>query len=107
MNKCKDCGAEMNEGEASVFTICDACWDKVFPEKKEQEPIGFIIENYVNSKWVIDRNRKLYESEKRAKEAMESINSYLNKIVFKSSGRSVKDFLSRITPLYTKGGENG
>ncbi len=28
--KCKDCGAEMNEGEAKTFTCCDECWDKSY-----------------------------------------------------------------------------
>jgi len=33
--KCNDCGAEMNEGEASVFTCCDKCWDKHYARPKE------------------------------------------------------------------------
>ena len=25
---CRECGSEMNEGEAKTFTCCDKCWDK-------------------------------------------------------------------------------
>jgi len=27
-DKCSDCGAPMNEGEAKTFTCCDSCWEK-------------------------------------------------------------------------------
>ena len=29
---CTDCGAELNEGEAKTFSVCDACWDKHYRE---------------------------------------------------------------------------
>jgi len=43
---CADCGAEMNEGEAKCFTVCDPCWDahvalsadsRVPPEQRKNE----------------------------------------------------------------------
>jgi len=27
-NSCTECGAELNEGEAKTFTVCEDCWDK-------------------------------------------------------------------------------
>lgn len=27
---CRDCGTAINAGEAKVFGVCDACWDKVY-----------------------------------------------------------------------------
>jgi NMD protein affecting ribosome stability and mRNA decay len=29
--RCVDCGAELNDGEATVFTVCDECWRKHYP----------------------------------------------------------------------------
>lgn len=29
---CNDCGAEMNEGEAKTFTVCDSCFDKHYSQ---------------------------------------------------------------------------
>jgi hypothetical protein len=29
---CVDCNAEMNEGEAKTFTVCDDCWAKSYPQ---------------------------------------------------------------------------
>lgn len=31
--KCADCGDPLNEGEAKCFTVCDACWEKVYPRR--------------------------------------------------------------------------
>lgn len=39
---CNDCGVELDEGEGSVFTCCDECWDKHY--KKQQR--GMIIKKY-------------------------------------------------------------
>jgi predicted nucleic acid-binding Zn-ribbon protein len=29
--RCKDCGAPLDDGEGSVFTVCSPCWDKIHP----------------------------------------------------------------------------
>ena len=29
-HKCKDCGTELNEGEAKCFTVCDHCWNNAY-----------------------------------------------------------------------------
>lgn len=34
---CKDCGVEMNEGEASAFTCCEVCWDKHYKNQSPKE----------------------------------------------------------------------
>jgi hypothetical protein len=31
---CDDCGDMLNDGEASNFTVCDACWDKHYNQRQ-------------------------------------------------------------------------
>ena len=37
-HKCSDCGAAMNDGEAKVFTCCEACWDKHYHPAASRVP---------------------------------------------------------------------
>lgn len=34
---CKDCGTEMDEGEAKTFTCCEVCWDKHYKNQSPKE----------------------------------------------------------------------
>lgn len=34
---CKDCGTEMDKGEASAFTCCEVCWDKHYKNQSPKE----------------------------------------------------------------------
>ena len=36
---CDDCGVELNEGEGSVFTCCETCWNKHYKKTDEQSEV--------------------------------------------------------------------
>jgi len=33
---CRECSADINEGEYKTFGVCDDCWDKAYPKKEEK-----------------------------------------------------------------------
>lgn len=37
---CSDCGIELDEGEGSVFTCCEPCWDKHYKKTDEQSEVS-------------------------------------------------------------------
>jgi Lar family restriction alleviation protein len=36
---CSDCGIELDEGEGSVFTCCEVCWNKHYKKADEQSEV--------------------------------------------------------------------
>ncbi|GAI83988.1 unnamed protein product, partial [marine sediment metagenome] len=47
---CRDCGNEINKGEAFCFGICDKCWGKAHPAKEPAKTFEEMFEEFSNFK---------------------------------------------------------
>lgn len=65
---CDDCGVELNEGEGSVFTCCETCWNKHYKKTDEQSEVRVeakvkpeIAEDNNKIKWFMELAIKMYD----------------------------------------------